>query len=197
MLAINKDIMLLGLAALMATHAAAQQPRVDALPKPLAVTPLDLQALAQGFATSAPVLPQGVNSPALLVFVSFSMPEASLERLVDQAERSDAVLVLRGFDQGSLKGTAARVQKLIGQRKVTFQIDPQAFERFDVHAVPTFVLTAGVGASLPCAAGQCYPSDGYALVSGDVSIDYALEHIERRAPRLRAQARALRQKLGG
>ena len=120
--------------------------------------------------------------PALLVFVSFSMPDVALSRLVDQAARSGATILLRGFVDGSLQQTVMRAQRLIGQRQVGFQIDPQAFDRFSVAATPTFVLIKDGAAPEPCAAGTCYPASAFVSASGDVSIDYALEYFRRAAP---------------
>ena len=42
----------------------------------------------------------------------------------------------RGFADGSLRTTVAQVQRLIGDRQVVVQIDPQAFDRYAVTRVP-------------------------------------------------------------
>ena len=160
-------------------------PRIDALPQPLTPRRIDLGAIARGFEVMGQPTPVGPGlkaGPALLVFVSFSMPELALSRLVDQAARSGATIVLRGFVDGSLQQTVTRAQRLIGQRQVGFQIDPQAFDRFSVAVVPTFVLLKDRAAATPCAAGTCYPSASFVATAGDVSIDYALEFIKRSAP---------------
>ncbi len=107
-------------------------PRIDALPQPIQPpAPLDLAALARGFDAAVAATPgQGLNGgPRLLVFVSFSMPERTWQRLLQQAERAQATLVLRGLVNGSLRQTVLRMQQLIGKRKVAVQIDPQAFAR--------------------------------------------------------------------
>ena len=64
---------------------------------------------------------------ALRIFVTLERPAASLRVLADQAARSGATLVLRGSRDNSMRSTLARVQSLIGERKVAWQIDPQAF----------------------------------------------------------------------
>jgi conjugal transfer pilus assembly protein TrbC len=117
-----------------------------------------------------------------LVFISFAMPDATLTRLVDQAARAQASLVLRGLAEGSLVRTVARVQQLIGSRKVAVQIDPQAFDRYAVTQTPTFVLVRDGTLPQPCATGLCVPGDRFARTAGDVSLDYALTHIQRSAP---------------
>jgi conjugal transfer pilus assembly protein TrbC len=169
-------------------------PKLDALPQPLTRRPIDLGAIAQGYeamgrpAAGAAMLDTG---PSLLVFVSFSMPDATLARLVDQAARARATLVLRGLVDGSLQKTVLRAQGLIGQRQVGFQIDPQAFDRFSVTAVPTFVLLKAGAVAAPCAAGTCFPASSFVAAAGDVSIDYALEHFRHAAPSFSRDAGAV------
>ena len=160
-------------------------PNVEALPQPLSRTPIDLEALARGYASQADAMTQAqglATGPGLLVFVSLSMPRPTLQRLVDQAARAKASIVLRGFANGSLRDTVAQVQGLIGARQVAVQIDPLAFDRFAVTRVPTFVLVRDGTRPVACASGSCAPTDSFLRTSGDVSLDYALEHMRRSAP---------------
>ena len=134
-------------------------PNVDALPQPKATKPLDLEAIAKGYEASTDRIAQAhglLSGPGLLVFVSFSMPDATLNRLVEQAARAKASLVLRGFVNGSLQETVLRVQRLIGNRDVAFQIDPQAFDRFAINKTPSFVLVRDGAQAKDCASGQCF-----------------------------------------
>ena len=161
------------------------RPNVEALPQPLSHTPIDLEALARGYASQADAMTQAqglATGPGLLVFVSLSMPRPTLQRLVGQAARAKASIVLRGFANGSLRDTVAQVQGLIGSRQVAVQIDPQAFDRFAVTRVPTFVLVRDGTRPVACASGSCAPADSFLRTSGDVSLDYALEHMRRSAP---------------
>ena len=103
--------------------------------------------------------------------------------------------MLRGLQKASIRQTAARVQQLIGQSAVEFQIDPQAFDRFAVHAAPTFVLVKPRARVADCAAGACVAPDAFASVAGDVSIAYALETIAQRAPAFKADAELLLQRM--
>ncbi len=167
-------------------------PMLDALPSPSAARTIDLGALAKGYEVDAERMAsaQGIQSgPRLLVFVSFSMPERTLQRLVDQTAKAQASLVIRGFVNGSLRETVARAQGLIGNRQVAFQIDPQAFDRFAVVKTPTFVLVQGDAQGQACGAGLCFLPDAFVATSGDVSLDFALEFIERGAPRFARDAR--------
>ena len=166
-------------------YAPVPNPNVEALPQPLSRTPIDLEALARGYASTAEAMTQAqglATGPGLLVFVSLSMPRPTLQRLVDQAARAKASIVLRGFANGSLRDTVAQVQGLIGSRQVAVQIDPLAFDRYAVTRVPTFVLLRDGTRPVACASGSCSSADSFLRTSGDVSLDYALEHMRRSAP---------------
>jgi conjugal transfer pilus assembly protein TrbC len=174
-------------------------PRLDALPQPNGPA-TDLAAVARGYDQSiGETLPDAslATGPRLYVFVSFTMPPATLARLVDQAARCRAVLLLRGLVDGSLKQTALRVKQLIGSRKVGFQIDPQAFDRFAVTATPTFVLVHEGAVASECGNRTCYAADAFISATGDVSIDYALELFQRSAPGFDREARTFLERLKG
>ena len=171
-------------------------PKVDMLPQPATRTPIDLEALAKGFdaQTGQPALNPNAG-PGLLIFISFELPEPTLARLVDQAARARASLVLRGLVNNSLRDTVERVQRLIGSRQVSVQIDPQAFDRFAVTRTPSFVLLRDGAQPQPCGAAACFASDQFALAAGDVSLDYALEFIQRSTPRLAPDANGFLRRL--
>jgi len=175
-----------------------RMPNVDALPKPAAQAPVDLGAIAKGYdsiVAGAAAVP--ASAPALIIFVSFSMPDATLTRLVDQAARAGASIAIRGFVDGSLKATVARIRRLIGERAVSIQIDPQAFDRFAVTKTPTFVLARDLASSRDCSGTSCMPSGSFVATSGDVSLDYALEFMHRNAPAFAKDADAFRKRLKG
>jgi conjugal transfer pilus assembly protein TrbC len=161
------------------------RPDIEALPQPATRAPIDLEALARGYATQADAMNQAqglATGPGLFVFVSLSMPRPTLQRLVDQAARAKASIVIRGFAHGSLRDTVAQVQGLIGARQTSLQIDPLAFDRYAVTRVPTFVLVRDGTRPVSCASGSCAPDDSFLRATGDVSLDYALEHMRRSAP---------------
>lgn len=167
----------------------AATPRIEALPPPLAPAPaLDLSAIAKGF----PPVATGLTSsrePTLLVFISLSMPEPTLVRLVDQASRARAPLILRGLSSGSLTETVAKVQRLIGRRPVGVQIDPQAYDRYEIGVVPAFVLTSIGSHPGGCDGSACAAGDAFVKAAGDVSLDHALRQLGRSST---ASARAAR-----
>jgi conjugal transfer pilus assembly protein TrbC len=183
------------------TIAAAQSgapstPRLDNLPVPSTPRAPDIGAIASGYeamATSRGFDNQPSNG--ILIMVSFSMPKTSLARLADQAKHAGGVLVLNGLKDGSLPATAQAVHQTFGKDGAPLQIDPRIFTRYAVSTVPTFVLL-GVNANVQsCAAGTC-PADGYVKVSGDVSLDYALEQIANAQPGWRPTVQSILRRLG-
>jgi len=173
--------------------AAPASPRIDALPQPVTRTPIDLEAIARGYTSRSDAMEaaQGLaNGPGLFVFISLSMPRPTLQRLLDQAARARASVILRGFANGSLRETVAQVQELIGERNIAVQIDPQAFDRFAVARVPSFVLIRDGARPASCASGTCAPPEAFLRTAGDVSLDYALDHMQRAAPAFRTDAAA-------
>lgn len=182
----------------LSAPAAPTTPDIGALPQPMATKPIDLGAIAHAYASNPDgpaALPRSTTSPTLLVFISLTMPKATLQRLVEQAARAQASLTLRGLVNGSLPDTVIQVQQLIGQHQVSVQIDPQAFDRFSVARVPAFVLIRDGARPASCSSGTCAPPQAFVRTAGDVSLDYALEHMVRIAPDLQPDARAFLQRL--
>ena len=158
-------------------------PRIQSGAMP--VTSLDIAAIArQGAALSS----QTAVSPSashLQIFITLAIPRASLERLVEQASRTGATLVLRGLKAQSLRETLAAVRPLIEAHPVAWVIDPEAFARYQVTLAPTFVLTLNEASKetdqAPCG-GACATPTSFVSVVGDVSLDYALDAIARQRP---------------
>mgnify|MGYP000991618260 CR=1 FL=1 len=175
-------------------------PNIEALPQPLNRTPIDLEALARGYASQSEAMAQVpglATGPELLVFVSLSLPRPTLQRLVDQAAQAKASIVIRGFANGSLRDTVAQVQGLIGSPQVSLQIDPRAFDRFALTRVPAFVLVRAGPRPVSCASGSCAPVDSFLRTSGDVSLDYALEYMQRSTPRFGPAAETFLKRIRG
>ena len=156
-------------------------PRVERLPISQAAQS-DIGQIAESF-RSLPIsksVPTD-RGPELMVFVSFSMPKASLERIVAESERTGAVLVLRGLKGESLTRMGEEVAQLIGQRNVTAIVHPPAFTQFKVTQVPSLVL-ANASQATRIGTDGCAAPSSYVKVDGDVSQGYALDLIERQAP---------------
>jgi type-F conjugative transfer system pilin assembly protein TrbC len=101
------------------------------------------------------------NSPLMdakqpLIFVSASMPAASLKKLAYQAIQHNALLVIRGMVKGSMQETA----KLVDEIDHPLDIDPKLFEQFKIIKVPVFMV---------------YHNQGWHKVSGNVDLNFALE----------------------
>lgn len=119
------------------------------------------------------------TGPDLLVFVSFSMPEASLKRLATDAARTNAVLVFRGPKKGSLKKSLQAFEPLakLGASAI---IHPEAFTRNRIDAVPVFVMGTAVGEGCDAAATTAAASCRETLrIAGDASLEYILERMAR------------------
>lgn len=114
----------------------------------------------------------------LFIFVSTSIPKEGLKIIGEQAKAAGAIVVLRGLlgqlgKPGLMVATSRALQPLIATG-ATVHIDPEAFGRYNVTAVPTFVIASkeeGCGTEL-CA-------KAYAL-AGDVTLEYALEQWSNR-----------------
>jgi conjugal transfer pilus assembly protein TrbC len=160
-------------------------PRIENLPQPVTRVPIDLEAISKGFDLQNGAQPAamgpGKAGPRVLIFVSFAMPEATLLRLLDQASRAGATLVLRGLVNGSIRDTVTRMQALIGSRRVAVQIDPEAFDRFGVTRTPTFVLAMDDTGAEACGSRVCGSSQTFAKVAGDVTLEYAMQHLDQGA----------------
>ena len=105
--------------------------------------------------------------------------------------------VLRGLVNGSMRDTAERMQRLIGERRVAVQIDPQAFDRFSIVRTPSFVLVRSGASAQTCSSGTCLASDQFVMTAGDVSLDYALSFFERSAPAMARDASSFLQRMKG
>lgn len=180
--------------------ASSQSPvNLDAIPMPKGN--IDVEGLARAYEQNRRAFAKDMgyasDQPVLLVFVTLAMPEDTLRLLIDQASRTRAVMVLRGLENASIRQTAAHVQRLIGQKQVEWLIDPQAFDRFGVNQAPTFVLVKALAPINDCASGSCIAPNAFAAIAGDVSIDYALEAIERRAPQFGPEAQLFLKRIRG
>lgn len=116
----------------------------------------------------------------LMVFASFSMPKESLKRIVSQANRIGASVVFRGFKNNSWKETALAIGQL-GEQNGNILINPLAFTKYQVAAVPTMVIVKADAVDQVDNEGCALP-DNYVAVAGDVSLDYALDEVAQRSP---------------
>ena len=97
----------------------------------------------------------------LRIFVSFSMPKELLASLDQQSKQVGAKLVIRGLKNNSFKETFEFAKSIDGQG-IRIDIDPKAFDEFEVTQVPAFVLNQ---------------NNQYDKIVGNVSIVYALNEF--------------------
>jgi conjugal transfer pilus assembly protein TrbC len=162
---------------------------IQPVPAPPSVTPpaaaplTDIEALARAGARLGQAAATASAPAPLRIYITLEMPRASLQLLTDQAARSGAVLVLRGLKANSMRETLAAVSGLIGERQVAWVIDPEAFARYRVERAPTFVLNLDDRAEPGASCGSdCRTPTVFVSVSGDVSLDHALETLARQRP---------------
>lgn len=112
----------------------------------------------------------------LMIFVSHSMPKATLVKLARQARRAGAVMVFRGVPGDLTSKTwlesMAAMQPLV-DTGAAVQIHPDLFKEYDVRRVPTFVIVDGSGSGSGCS--EKFGCTGRLVAVGDVSLDYVLE----------------------
>lgn len=171
-------------------------PNVAALPKTNVPAP-DIASIAEKYKDLSQALAQEQQRDAsrvdFLVLVSLSMPKDALERVVDQAERAGATLVFRGLKGDSMIRMTEEIQSLIGKRNINIAIHPPAFQQFSVTRVPSVVLAKGDASNVM--ENGCAKADSFVKVAGDVSLDYALDYIERRSGAWAGEARKFRLKI--
>lgn len=139
--------------------------------------------------------------PQAYVLVSFSMPQASLERLARDAKDAGVPLVFRGVPQ-TKESTDPKLPLLNPQSLSAFQplidsgadvqLNPELFSEFNIRQVPALIIKEESSAS----AEGCIQSAKAMIVPGDVTLGYALDRLTDRKDSIGKAARALRAKLG-
>jgi conjugal transfer pilus assembly protein TrbC len=122
---------------------------------------------------------QGESSDHLYLFFSLGMPEGSIRMMIEDAEKTGAILVLRGFKEADLGKTRDEIGRLIGSNKVEVDINPVLYKNFQIKEVPAMVLTR-----VSCESCKDQPrEDDFIKLSGDVRLKWGLETLERQFPK--------------
>lgn len=139
--------------------------------------------------------------PQAFVLVSFSMPEASLERLARDAKDAGVPLVFRGAPETKPSSDSklpllnpqslAAFQPLI-ESGADVQLNPELFSEFNVRQVPALIIKE----ESPASSDGCIKSAKAVIVPGDVTLGYALDRLIDRKDSIGDAARTLRAKLG-
>lgn len=176
-------------------HYGQAMPNTESLPQPGAKAP-DIESIARKFQSIKKYSPTaGTGQPDLLIFVSFSMPREALAQTIEQAERAGGTLVFRGLKGDSMKRMGEEVRALIGERNVSVVIHPPAFQQFSIRQVPAVVIANARAGSVM--EDGCSKPETFAKVTGDVTLNFALDYIERKSPEWATVARTYRMRLEG
>ena len=116
-----------------------------------------------------------VSDGVIYIAVSLSMPKASLRQLARDAEKAQAVLVIRGLLDGSFTKTQAALKGVFVEGEPAgLIIDPRVFQQYHVERVPSFI--SATDEVQPCDEGiDCNrPDVPFDVVRGNVSLAQAL-----------------------
>lgn len=138
--------------------------------------PLDLDAIAQHYQQQI----ESRRTDEMMIFASLGMPDAALTAVLDSARRVGAVVMLRGFKNNSVRETFAAIAKF-GEKGANIVVNPNAFKQYRIEAVPVMVLAKPEAGSSIDDEGCSLP-ETYSAVAGDVTLDYALEHVIKNDP---------------
>ena len=124
------------------------------------------------------------DSWTLRVFVSSSMSNELLKKYINEAKYYKAILVFNGLPNGSWRELSEIVTKITDESdEVAIQIDDEAFSRFGIVSVPSFVLSADDREEWQT---QLHGNEGgrssrntYDKLVGNISIRGALEVISK------------------
>lgn len=139
------------------------------------VSNIDIEAIARQYEKKVAAR----KMDDLMIFASFTMPAESLKRIVTQANRIGAAVVFRGFKNSSWKDTALAI-KALDANSGNVLVNPKAFDKYKIDAVPAVVLLKAEGIGQVDNEGCALP-DKFVSLAGDVSLEFALEEIARRS----------------
>lgn len=124
-----------------------------------------------------PLSTRDQKNRAVVIFISSSMPEASLIQWIEQAHRAKATLVMRGLVNQSLIATKAWINHLIEKtphQQGGITIDPQLFTTYHITKVPAILISETLQ---HCDAQEPCTLQPYDLVYGNTSLAQALSTI--------------------
>lgn len=138
--------------------------------------PLDINQTISDYNALASNAKAKLGDSRLLIFISSSMPKASIVNLMHQASPLGAVFVVRGLINGSYVNTYKYFYELKGDNNIGIMINPSLFKAMQVDSVPTFALYQSEQDLMHTA---CHVTPKYSKVSGEVTVRYALEQLNR------------------
>lgn len=129
------------------------------------------KTITQGVNNQEPLATHLKKVSEVIVFLSFSMPEKSLQAWLIQCKHSGATPVIRGLINNSFKETMQAIYRLSQKTGLGMQLDPVLFQTFGITQVPAVVSVKAVDA---CPANMNCKPPTFDRIYGDVSLDYAL-----------------------
>ncbi|UNW11119.1 type-F conjugative transfer system pilin assembly protein TrbC (plasmid) [Acinetobacter indicus] len=133
-------------------------------------SPIDVEAIAEKYKKK--VTAEKARTDGVIAFASFSMPKESLKKLVKDMEKIGGSVIFVGFKGGTYRSMVENVSKL-GLEYGNIQVNPNAFDQYKIKTVPAIVLVKP-NAEEKLDLEGCVLPDNYSKVSGDVSLEYAL-----------------------
>ncbi len=114
----------------------------------------------------------------ILIFISFSMPDENIKSWLIEANTIGASVILRGLIDNNWLKTLARTNSLLkDDNRGGVQIDPELFQDFNITQVPAVVIVAP--SSTPCRTQTTCNSYGrFDVITGNISMRYALEKLQ-------------------
>ena len=155
------------------------------------VSNIDIETIARRYEKQV----EAQKREDIFIFASFTMPQTSLKRLIQHANKLGASVIFNGFKDNSFKAMMMAVQTL-GEDYGNVVINPKAFAQYKIKSVPTVVLAKAAHIDQFDQEGCALP-EHFVAISGDVSLDYALEEFARRAPSFAHQAIAYLRQVRG
>lgn len=106
---------------------------------------------------------QGKPTEGALYFVSFSVPEEGLKRMLHETRQYGIPATLRGLVNNDMKATTDAVMRLVKDGVTDgVQIDPTLYSQYNIRSVPALVVR--------CQAG-------FDVVRGNIRLKQALEKV--------------------
>lgn len=117
------------------------------------------------------------KTPAILIFVSFSMPKQSLQSILRDAKKIHASVVIRGLVDNSFQKTYQAIGELVqASGGDGMELNPLWFKRFDIQSVPSVVIVPE-GSSCFKQLEACDKNHNYDQMTGNITLFSALKMI--------------------
>ncbi len=113
----------------------------------------------------------------IYIFVSFSMPEKSIEAYMRDAKKMNGRVVIRGLVNNSFQQTFQKISMLVQNSGGTgVELNPLWFDKFSIKQVPAIVVLPPDAA---CDGKErCDVAVDFDLIKGDISLYEALRQIK-------------------